>query len=713
MSTSASDESFYDAQSDLSSDELERVPFHPPTACPTTAIKEDSDDAEVIIAQISRHQSEADFTGLLPIRSRTNSSGQRTQSTGSKLTRVDSLPRDAFEAPVFSEATSHIDTEQPESPPPVAPPRRRRGKKADGEDGSSITVAPHSTNGSPPPDHAQQDLNGSDYSSRLSYYQPPQAQQQQSQPLQQSQPQSQSQSQQHLQLPPQQQHLQQQQQQQPPQKSGSPTKSGSPPRVVGKKIPSDEEVLQSTMIKCLDTGQAVPLSEAERLVQMNPLSLQIMARNNDAYDGASKDEQASAATSSKKKLRQFFEKSSKKDKDRDKKKSFTEDKDKNSLMEVDGGVKITSSSKDCPVAVKRVQIAQQLIPTLGEGMPPAPVWTMKFTNCGRLLATAGQDQIVRVWVRKDAYDTFKRMRQDPFPAEKQRMTSDSPGDVFLPVPFSEYRGHTADVLDLSWSHTGNYFLLSSSMDKTVRLWHISRDECLLCFMHEDFVTAIAFHPKNDKYFLSGSLDSKLRLWNIPEKRVFLWNEVSGGAMITAANFCRDGQYAVAGTYDGRCIFFNTEDRLKYHTHIHVQSSRGRNAKGEKISGIEVLPGDDKILVTSNDSRVRLYNLKDHSLACKYKGLVNTRSQIRAIFSSDGRYIICGSENHNVYVWCTEPPAPSSKKGFRRDRNEEYQYFNVHSAVVTATVISPTDPTLLVTADHDGIIKVLQCQFSSA
>lgn len=33
------------------------------------------------------------------------------------------------------------------------------------------------------------------------------------------------------------------------------------------------------------------------------------------------------------------------------------------------------------------------------------------------------------------------------------------------------------------------------MDKTVRLWHISRRECLCCFQHIDFVTAIAFHPR--------------------------------------------------------------------------------------------------------------------------------------------------------------------------------------------------------------------------
>jgi hypothetical protein len=48
---------------------------------------------------------------------------------------------------------------------------------------------------------------------------------------------------------------------------------------------------------------------------------------------------------------------------------------------------------------------------------------------------------------------------------------------------------------------------------------------------------------------------------------------------------------------GRCIFYNTEERLKYHTQIHCRSARGKNAKGKKISGIEPMGTDgDQILV---------------------------------------------------------------------------------------------------------------------
>lgn len=72
--------------------------------------------------------------------------------------------------------------------------------------------------------------------------------------------------------------------------------------------------------------------------------------------------------------------------------------------------------------------------------------------------------------------------------------------------FSAYNGHKADILDVAWSK--NHFLLSSSMDKTVLLWHVSRVECLCIFRHVDFVTTIQFHPRDDRYFLSGSLDGK-------------------------------------------------------------------------------------------------------------------------------------------------------------------------------------------------------------
>ena len=51
--------------------------------------------------------------------------------------------------------------------------------------------------------------------------------------------------------------------------------------------------------------------------------------------------------------------------------------------------------------------------------------------------------------------------------------------VLKPQPLRVYQGHKQDVLDIAWSRS--QFLLSASMDKSVRLWHISMDDCLRVF----------------------------------------------------------------------------------------------------------------------------------------------------------------------------------------------------------------------------------------
>lgn len=237
------------------------------------------------------------------------------------------------------------------------------------------------------------------------------------------------------------------------------------------------------------------------------------------------------------------------------------------------------------------------------------------------------------------------------------------------------------------------------MDKTVRLWHVSRAECLCCFKHSDFVTSIQFHPRDDRFFLAGSLDSKLRLWSIPDKSVAFWNQLPD--LITAVAFAPDGKTAIAGCLNGLCIFYETEG-LKFQTQIHVRSTHGRNARGSKITGIQAIniPPDDptgevKLLVTSNDSRVRIYNLRDKGLEMKLKGNENSCSQIHATFSDDARYVICGSEDRKAYIWSTGPPEKEKDK-------RPLEMFEAHSAIVTIAVMAPTKTRQLLSISGDPI-----------
>ncbi|XP_006872174.1 PREDICTED: WD repeat-containing protein 44 isoform X3 [Chrysochloris asiatica] len=447
---------------------------------------------------------------------------------------------------------------------------------------------------------------------------------------------------------------------------------------------TDEEILASVMIKNLDTGEEIPLSLAEEKLPtgINPLTLHIMRRTKEyvSNDAAQSDDEEKIQLQStdtdggrlKQKttqLKKFLGKSVKRAKHLaeeygeravNKVKSvrdevFHTDQDDPSSSD-DEGMPYTRPVKfkaahgfKGPYDFDQIKVVQDLS---GEHM--GAVWTMKFSHCGRLLASAGQDNVVRIWALKNAFDYFNNMRMkyntegrvSPSPSQESLSSSKSDTDTgvcsgtdedpddknapFRQRPFCKYKGHTADLLDLSWSK--NYFLLSSSMDKTVRLWHISRRECLCCFQHIDFVTAIAFHPRH----------------------------------------------------------------LKYHTQIHVRSTRGRNRVGRKITGIEPLPGENKILVTSNDSRIRLYDLRDLSLSMKYKGYVNSSSQIKASFSHDFTYLVSGSEDKYVYIWSTYHDL-SKFTSVRRDRNDFWEGIKAHNAVVTSAIFAP-NPSLMLSLD---------------
>lgn len=331
----------------------------------------------------------------------------------------------------------------------------------------------------------------------------------------------------------------------------------------GKQL-TDHEILEQVPVKNLDTGENFPLSAAEEKTEqcINPLSLYIMQyashiRESDEESiggvtigseippGEEEEENEVEEGRLRRKttrIKKFFKETAQKA--ASKAKSIASEvshaRHKEDIAEIpdcanpEQNIKIKASKTNTgPYEFSKIQHVQDL-----SGEHTGAVWCMKFSPCGRMLATGGQDKYLRIWVLKDAYYHFEELikkfnadqKSSPTPSQESLVSHQSfeesaqilqavanSAGPFISVPYRTYSGHTSDLLDVSWSKS--HFILSSSMDKTVRLWHISRRECLCCFQHIEFVTAIAFHPQDDSFFVSGSLDGRLRLWNIPNKKV--------------------------------------------------------------------------------------------------------------------------------------------------------------------------------------------------
>ncbi|XP_068658202.1 uncharacterized protein [Aristolochia californica] len=307
------------------------------------------------------------------------------------------------------------------------------------------------------------------------------------------------------------------------------------------------------------------------------------------------------------------------------------------------------------------------------------IQTMKFSPDGQYLATGGEDGVVRIWHVTEALFALKPLEfLDKMSPENsvhgRRKAIHSafviPEKMFKieEVPAQELHGHTGAVLDLSWSNSN--CLLSSSEDKTVRMWEVGRNECLEVFHHQDYVTCIQFNPVDERYFISGSIDGKIRVWAVLEKRVVDWVDVRD--MVTTVCYQPDGQGVIVGSITGHCSFYiassETGNLLELEARLCFQGEK--NSTSKRITGLQFSHEDQpKLMVTSADSRMRI--LDGLTVICKYRGIRNSGNQTSASFTSSGRHIISVGEDSHIYMWNYNHFAVASSQRTRSVQSCEY------------------------------------------
>lgn len=321
---------------------------------------------------------------------------------------------------------------------------------------------------------------------------------------------------------------------------------------------------------------------------------------------------------------------------------------------------------------------------LSQNSKSEPIYVLKFNADGQLLAAGGKECHVSIWVLNTAREKYN--------------ATDLPesGDLFCPVPLRQFFGHSADILDLAWSEQiGENWLLSASKDSTACLWHVSKAEPLLVFKHPEAVKCLCFYPKHQKYFASGSVDGVVRFWDIMAEEtayeVQVQPRVKNGELITAILFVRNGEWLIVGTFDGRCIIYEQE-KLNYYTEIPVSD--------KPVTGIETI--DQNILVTTGDSRIKIFSLDSLQMTSRFKGFtIRERFVISAVYSSANRLICCGSEDGATYCW------PVSND--RQDKDSKWQSYKIHNTFINAVAIPNlqfSSPLIIATGDEVGRISIV-------
>ncbi|CAI4711542.1 CMF_HP2_G0037360.mRNA.1.CDS.1 [Saccharomyces cerevisiae] len=357
---------------------------------------------------------------------------------------------------------------------------------------------------------------------------------------------------------------------------------------------------------------------------------------------------------------------------------------------------------------RRLFLAQELMAYEGETVTSTSksseptskaIWSTKFSRDGKFMATGSKDGKIRIWKvigspveraeldssaesNKEARAKSMRIKQQVSslnnPKEKQFLDSATEkyeekekllnlyAPVFHPTPLRLYKEHVQDVLDINWSK--NNFILSASMDKTVKLWHPDRKNSLKTFIHPDFVTCVEFHPTDDRFFISGCLDHKCRLWSILDDEVSF--EYDCQDLITSVTLSpEEGKYTIIGTFNGYVHIlmtrgltpvssFHVADRQtqEQNAHVMVTETDSKIRHGPRVTGLQAfrsqLDNSFRLVVTSNDSRIRIFDLEQRKLLEVLKGFHSGSSQHKAQLSIwHGQPIVVNSsDDHWVYGW---------------------------------------------------------------
>ena len=340
---------------------------------------------------------------------------------------------------------------------------------------------------------------------------------------------------------------------------------------------------------------------------------------------------------------------------------------------------------------KRINFQNELIELQKFKADSEQIWVTALDITKNYLATGGKSGVLKIWRINTMMDDHNKyinsiLFKNTFLNEEEKKSFLNIIDESI---YKIYYNHNSDITDISGSKKYKNILVSVSIDNKAVIYDINQNSPLDVFVHRNSLSSVCFYPdkilmlnkfisdknnknrlssllgesvkekvieipepkKEDDFFITACLDLKVYIWNIKRSKdpfyIIYVNEI-----ITKALFFPDGLKLCLGSIKGNIFIYNVRDNFSYSYSFHVRNKNKKGSMKKKITDIKFIKKNE-ILVTTNDSRIRIININDGSVIQKFKGHKNMEGMLKCDYCENYEIIISPSEDKYVYLWNIE------------------------------------------------------------
>ncbi len=199
-------------------------------------------------------------------------------------------------------------------------------------------------------------------------------------------------------------------------------------------------------------------------------------------------------------------------------------------------------------------------------------------------------------------------------------------------------GHHDIIYDLGWS-SDDTMIASASADATARVWHL-KSKTNIVLHHPAYVYSVAFHPVQDKgvtLLATGCFDGIVRIWDSTTGTCF--RELRGHrSHVNTVCFNQEGSKLFSGDgagvikgWNGRIVDLSLDTAFEL-----FKTIADPELAGEAIITLRVHPNNRRLLVHSQDSVIRLLDLRLYNVTMRFAGASASTFPVKSRISPDGR-----------------------------------------------------------------------------